>query len=305
MTAGQRSRKPGAPARGFFPRWRVGLVLAGVVVAFAGQGQRGVQAQQKEEVRKAPARAVNAAIALAAPQQAWSDDQFEQWVFPQDRAAGARRRFDALLTLHIEDIDRACQLSDAQKNKLQLLGRGDIKRVFDSYEKAKHRFNLLNNDVQRLQEVMQDVTPLRMISQTGLFESDSLLAKALRNTLTPDQLTRYDAAAKERRAFRHSAQIELAVAMLEQAMPLRDARRRELIALLTSETKPTRASGQYEFYLVMYQIDRIPEEKIKTLLTDPQWKVLNRLLAQYQGVVPNLRQNGLLPDDDGADAPQE
>jgi hypothetical protein len=282
-------------------------MLAGIMAVLAGQGQRGVQAQQKQdEVRKAPARAVNAAIAVAAPQHVWPDEQFEQWVFQQDRtAAAARRRFDALLTLHVEDIDRACQLSDAQKNKLQLMGRGDIKRVFDTYEKAKHRFNLLNNDVQRLQEVMQDVTPLRLTAQTGLFDGDSLLAKALRNTLTPDQLARYDAAAKERRAFRHRAQIELAVDMIEQAMPLRDARRRELVALLTSETKPTRASGQYEFYLVMYQIGRIPEEKIKPLLTDPQWKVLNRLVAQYQGVVPNLRQNGLLPDDDGADAPQE
>jgi hypothetical protein len=220
-------------------------------------------------------------------------------------AAAARRRFDALLTLHVEDIDRACRLSDAQKKKLQLMGRGDIKRVFDTYEEAKHRFNLLNNNVQRLQEVVQDVQPLQTSMQGDLFNDSSLLAKSLRHTLTGEQPAQYEAAAKERRAFRHRAQIELAVTMIEQATPLRDAQRRELVALLTSETKPTRASGQYDFYLVMYQIGRIPEEKFKPLLTDTQWKVLDRQLAQYKAVVPNLRQNGLLPDDDGADAPQE
>jgi hypothetical protein len=279
-----------------FPRWRVGLltpVAAAVLAAFAGQ--RAAQAQQ---------RVVNF-VAVAAPRQAWTDEQFEQWVFQQDRnAAGARRRYDSLLTLHVEDIDRACQLSDAQKKKLQLLGRGDIKRMFDGYENAKRQFNLLHNDVQQIQQVMPLVRPFQMAAQADLFQDDSLLAKSLRHTLTDEQFARYDAAARERRAFRHRAQVELAVNLFEQAVPLRDAQRRALVTLLTSETKPPRRSGQYDYYVFMYQFGRIPEEKIKPLLSDTQWKVLDRLLAQYKAVVPNLRQNGLLPDDDDdADAP--
>ena len=238
-------------------------------------------------------------VRAAVPIQVWPDQQFEQWVFQQDsNADGARRRFDSQLSMQVEDIDHACHLADAQKKKLQLMGQGDMKRFFDRFELAKHKFNLLNNDVQHLQDVQQDVGPLRTILQSGLFGANSLLEKALRHVLTAEQFTRYDAVVQERNAFRHRAQIQLAIEMVEQSVPLRDAQRRDSIALLVKETKPARVWNQYGFYLTMYQIGRVPEEKVKPLLTDVQWKVLERQVNQYKAIVPNLRQNGLLPEED-------
>jgi len=236
------------------------------------------------------------------PVNQWPDDQFERWVFNQYGSAdAARKRFESHLTLQIDDLDRACQLTDEQKKKLELIGRGDIKRIFDSYEKAKHRFKLLNNDVQKLNEVAQDIRVFQMAS--GPFEADSLFSKSLRHTLSDEQFAKFDAVVKERRAFRHRAQIELAVNNLEQTLPLRDSQRQEFIALLTKETKPMRASGYYDFYLIMYQLDRIPEEKVKPLFSAAQWKALERQIGQYKGIIPNLRQNGyLVDDDDAADA---
>jgi hypothetical protein len=231
------------------------------------------------------------------------DDQFDQMVFQQDRnAAGARKRLDALLTLQVEDIDRACQVTGAQRQKLQLAGRGDIKRFFNRCDEVRQRFQLVRHDQHKVQEVWQEVGPLQRTLQSGLFHDGSLLHKSLRGTLTAEQLARYDAAARERRAFRHRATVELAVTVLEQGMPLLDAQRREVIALLTREMKPLRKSGQYEFYAVMYQLGRLPEGKLRALFGDARWKVMSRQLDQFRGLEPFLKQNGLWPDgDDGAD----
>jgi hypothetical protein len=84
-------------------------------------------------------------------------------------------------------------------------------------------------------------------------------------------------------------------------LPLRDAQRRGLIDLLVKETKPSRTTnGTYDFYLMMYHIGRLPEDNIKPLFSAAEWKILDRQLAQYKGIVPNLRANGMLDEDDNA-----
>jgi len=83
-----------------------------------------------------------AAPVQAMPINRWPDEQFENWYFNQvGSAKAARQRYDSSLTLHLEAIDRICRLTDEQKKKLELVGRGDIKRVYDNFEKAKFRFN--------------------------------------------------------------------------------------------------------------------------------------------------------------------
>jgi hypothetical protein len=241
-------------------------------------------------------------VAVRVAPNVWPDEQFEQWVFNNDgNAAAARQRLNGLLALQVEDVDRACKLTDAQRAKLQLAARGDVKRLFDTFDAAKRKFKALGNDVQQLQDVMPDIAPVQRTLQAGFLHGDSLVFKALRNTLTADQFAKYDAVDRERRALRHRANIELAVTVMEQSMPFRAAQRRDLIVLLLGETKPLRATGMYEYYAVMLQIGRIPEAKLRPLLDDAQWRVVSRLVAQYRGIEPALRQNGMMLDED-ADA---
>jgi hypothetical protein len=232
---------------------------------------------------------------IVARQRVWTDENFDQWVFQQDgNASGARRRLDSLLALQLEDIDRVCKLTDPQRHKLESAGRGDIKRFFDRYEKVKRKFQLIKQEEQKLQEIWPEISPLQRTLHAGLFYDDSLLYKSLHNTLTGQQFAGYDATARERRAFRHRANIHLAVAILEQGMPLREEQRRQLITLLMNQTKPPRRSGQYDYYLVMAQIGRVPEEKLKSLLDNTQWRVVNRQLDQFKAIEQSLKQSGQL-----------
>jgi hypothetical protein len=236
-------------------------------------------------------------------QPVWTDEMFDQWVFQQDRdAAGARQRLDSLLALRIDEVDRASHLTEDQKQKLQLAGKGDMKRFFARYQTVKKRFQLVKQDQQKMQQIWQDINPLQMSLQAGLFNEDSLLIKSLLHTLPPEQFAHYDAIDRERRGFRHRAAIEMTLAILEQNMPLRAAQRRELIGLLTDRTKAPRKSGQYGYYVILIQLGRVPEEKLKPLFDKMQWRVVKQQLDQVKGMEAFLRNSGQWPDaDDEAD----
>jgi hypothetical protein len=285
-----------------------------IEAAVAGQqAKQDKQAQINENVRRlqqldreravmeaqaAQIRVLGGNVAVAG-RQMWPDEQFERWVFPQDQTADrVRNKFESLLNSKVDQIERTCELTLTQVRKLRMMGQGDIKRFFDTYEKAKTHFKALNNDPGRIQEIQPYLAPVRSALQGGPFTEDSLLTKSLRTTLTEEQFTRYEGVAGERRAFRHRANVELAVAMLEQAMPLSGAQRRELIALLQKETSPPRKGGQYEAYLILNQMSHLPPGKVKALFSDTQKQVLDAQLAQYAATIGNLRQSGLVVDDD-------
>jgi hypothetical protein len=259
------------------------------ILALAAAGTTG-RAQQK------------AALRVARPINVWPDEQFDQWVF-NGTVANGRQRLEAMVTLHVEDIDRACHLTDEQKKKLQLAGRGDIKRLFDGFESAKRKFRLLNNDVQKLRDVMPDVNPMQSALRGASFAETSLLAKSLSHTLTAEQIANYDVVVNERRKLRLRANIEMAVMMIEDSAPLRDSQRQALIKLLYTEIKLPRKSATYDYYVTMIQIGHVPEEKLKPLFTEAQWKVANKLITQYRGYEKAWKENGMVPVDDDADAP--
>lgn len=239
-----------------------------------------------------------AAIFVAA-QPVWTDAQFDQWVFQHHRTkAAAHKNMLAQLSLQAQDVDRVCSLSESQRKKLQLAGRGDIKRFFDRYEVVKRKFQLIKNDQQKFNQIWQDISPLQVTMQTGLFHDDSFLHKSLKNTLNSEQFKKYDTVAEDRRAFRHRAKIELTVTLIEQGMPLTADQRQELIEFFVKETKPAKKSGQYDYYLILYQVSKLPKEKLQVLLDKTQLKVLNQQLDQSRGMEQWLKQSGYLPDED-------
>jgi hypothetical protein len=235
-------------------------------------------------------------------QVGWTDEMLDQNIFQeQGNFSAARKHLEDLLALQIEHIDRACGLTDAQKKKVRLSGRGDIKRFVNRYEEIKRKFQLVKHDQQKVfQEIWQDVSRLQIMLQSGFFLEDSFLLKSLPHTLTREQQERYQAVMNQRRAFRHRADIELAVRIMELNAPLRAAQRRALIALLLQVTKPPRKTAQYAYYALQYRLSQLPEEKLKPLFDDAQWKVVSAQLNQFKGIRQWLKQSGQL-DEDGDD----
>jgi hypothetical protein len=281
------------------PRQVGGRLLALASLA-AFVGYAGAQVRQDEGDVNAARRAATAAQIKHYVQL------FDQLVFRADGgAAGAHRRLDAQLTSWIQDLDRACTLTDAQKQKLRLAGRGDICRFFASYEGVKQKGESLDPEDQNVRVILRDANSLRATFDRGLFHEDSLLYKSLPNTLTAEQLARYDARARERRASHHRASAEEALRMLlQRGISLRDAQRRELLDLMAKEIKPSRRASRHDQYRVLIQLGRLPEDKLKPLFDDAQWNALRQQLAQFKALEPQLIKVGMLPvEDDEADEP--
>lgn len=144
--------------------------------------------------------------------------QFDQEVFslsdPQLIAA-AQERFDRLLNQRMGMIDRACALSDAQKKKLELVGRIGIKQLMQDIDDQRNAFLLMKSEEQRQSFLKQspDCTKLRTGVRCGPFGGDSLFTKTLRNVLTREQTAKFEArahiAAKSNKAITANNALEL------------------------------------------------------------------------------------------------
>lgn len=234
---------------------------------------------------------------VAQPVFMFADENFDQWLYRDlQNTAGARSRLDALLLLRIEDVVQACRLTEVQRQKLQLAGRGDIKRFFDRIEELRRKFQLVKTDQNRVGEILQEIQPLQVVFQTGPFGDASIFTKTLKTTLTSGQVISYETAGRERRAFRYQACVELLVTKLDEALVLRAEERRQFEWLLLDETRPPARFSPYDQQVVLLQAARIPEEKLKKLFDERQWALLGRQFAKAREIEPFLKSNGFLPD---------
>jgi hypothetical protein len=236
-------------------------------------------------------------VAVQQPVFVFADENFDQWLYQDmQNSAGARSRLDAQLLMRLDDLAQSCELTESQRQKLQLAGRGDIHRLFDRIEELRRKFQTVKSDQNRIGEILQAMQPLQLTMRTGMFGESSLFAKALRSTLTTEQVERVETADRKRRTFRYRAVVAGVVARLDDDVALRAAQRRQLEQLLLDETRPPANFSQYDSMVVLVQAARLPEEKLKPLFDEPQWKVLKKQFEQARGIEPFLKANGFHPD---------
>src|SRR5262249_8385993 len=123
---------------------------------------------------------------------------FDELVYGSDSsAAGPRLRLDNPLREMLEKIDHISELTAAQKVKLQLAGRGDIKRFFDRADKLRAICDRSAEitDLDRFQKWTEDLRreahALQQLLAEGPIDAQSLMAKTMKKTLTAEQAARY------------------------------------------------------------------------------------------------------------------
>jgi hypothetical protein len=230
-------------------------------------------------------------------QQMANVEQVDQWIFGRfGGSGGVRTKLDSSLKLRIEDLDRSCHISDLQKKKLLLAGRGDIKRFYDKIEEVKRKFQNGQNDLNA--NIWQEIQPLQVELTTGLFGDDSIYYKTIRRTLDGDQISRYECLLRERKMVRYKATVEWFVVHLDKGLGFSDDQRQRLVELLVNESRPPKKFGQGDYWYLMLQAALVPESKLKPVLDVPQWRLLSRQLAQAKGMEQWLKSNGVIPDNE-------
>ena len=121
----------------------------------------------------------------------------EQLIFSSDRSATAvREHLLQRIEQEIDVVDRICNLSNEQKDKLRLAGRGDIKRldradaISTRIEKVSGIGNLVDF-AKWAEELSAELEALRPILTSGSFDENSLFVKALKRTLTTEQAEKH------------------------------------------------------------------------------------------------------------------
>ncbi len=284
----------------------LGLLTAALFAVSLLDATPGLASGQAPQAKPKAAPAQKVLVVAPEPEEEITEQQFDMSVFRQDgNASTARARLISSLTLQADDIERACQLTSDQKQKLLLVGRGDIPRFFSRYDSLKTKFLGRKSARQNLEQVLQETDPIASTLQAGLFREGSLFHKSLPSMLSAEQSPRYHATVQERVRYRHLATIKLLVSSIEQGVPLLEAQRQKLLALLERETKPARKPGPYDFYYVSWQLSQFPEEKIRPLFDGAQWKALNQIFIQYQAIEPALREAGYFSKEDDEDEKSE
>ena len=224
-----------------------------------------------------------------------AESNFDQWIFGGQYADQGRKKVESVLTLKIDAIDHVCGLREDQKSKLHLAGQGDIKRFYDDVQVARDKFMKVRRNRNAINNIFQEIQPLQARVNAGLFGEASFFQKVLNRTLDDEQSAKFEESEMQRWQFRHDAGLSLVIAMMERTVPLRAGQRERFIAVLKEETKPVKVTGQYGYYVALYQMAQVPEQKLQPIFDDAQWKVIQKFQAHGLAMEQWLKQQKVLP----------
>lgn len=227
------------------------------------------------------------------------------WAFGNqvESLSSARQRAEELLAGQIEFVAQIGSLQPAQRRKLELAGRGDIVRFFESVEKLLGELTLGQIRETEWREAWQKMSPVKQRFALGLHERGSLFHKTVRTTLTAEQLQRLEQLEQQRARRHYQAQVAAALVVFDQQVPLTIAQRNRLTELLLTEPPPPRIAGNRydQYYYVFYRMSRLPEPELKRIFDDGEWKVVRHIFDRFRGLERQFElweqgQDGLVVD---------
>jgi hypothetical protein len=107
-------------------------------------------------------------------------ENFDRWLFGEPWEGGPRKHLEEIFLTRVRDATRERGLNAAQRDKLDLAGRGDIKRFLDQVEDRRRSFESRRRDSRTAFEVLLGLRPLSQVYRHGPFGDGSLFAKTLR-----------------------------------------------------------------------------------------------------------------------------
>jgi hypothetical protein len=182
-------------------------------------------------------------------------------------------------------LEKATELSDPQRSKLELAGQLDIQRFFASYEDTKrsYKFGRMPRDQWRaaVARMQAEAKPFKAKFEAGIHGKSSLYAKTLANTLDQDQLTSVQTLDQVRAHRTYANYIRYTLAFIDPKVPLSKQQRETISELLLQHTTPPESYGTMlvPAYRVLSRMAQI-EERIRGLFSDQEWAVIEPLIKR-------------------------
>src|SRR5208337_3669306 len=104
---------------------------------------------------KKPVDQPNRQVMMALP-------DFDQWVLGGKTRDQIESGVKSQLALQVDAVTRACELSAAQREKLQLAGEGDMKRLYRTIEQFREKFREAGQDQEKIDAVESEASAVQM-----------------------------------------------------------------------------------------------------------------------------------------------
>jgi hypothetical protein len=245
----------------------------------------------------AAAVACGAATALAQQFQL-TEAQYDSWV--TNGRGKAEELVEAQLTAQIGRLDEACNLSDDQRQKLLLAGRGDLDRYLADVAAVRTKLVGQKYEQRKLSEVYGEIRPLAQRLEQGVLGAGSLFQKVKSSVLDDEQRAAYLRWASERSSYHYRAKLKLFVAALDQLAPMSGEQRKRLVELLIDSTRPpNRQSGsQLDWWYVVVQAADAPQDKLAEILDNAQLRSFQQAVRQAPQFRQMLKMQSVVPFDE-------
>ena len=292
---------------------RPALLLLAAAFAAAGAEYRASAQQVEEDAEDKPAPAAVNRVELEQARRVAELQQREhmratcrldldRFRFSElDGSADPCARVERLVSLRIAELTRECRLTEAQVQKLELAGKGDVKRFVDRWENVTRILADPAAESSELRRVFLDWKTVAINWKTNLVGDGSLLSKTLQKTLRPEQAALHEIALASRRRQRYEEAIGGAVKSLQSNLSLSDRQSERLARLLVERTRPPKKFGRAsDVALVLCQISRLPEDSLRPIFDAGQWRTLEHWLSAYKpgaGVAQSLERHGFVFED--------
>lgn len=221
------------------------------------------------------------------------------------RAAAMRLAEDRLARL-----DAVCGLTEPQRRRLRLAMESDIHRLVEEVDGVRRGYDGVTVNFgtpagqRQWQQFQQDLQRCRQRLQ-GLFDRGSLFAGVLATTLDESQAATLDRERRDRRGFRWRMLVSAAMLRLDDVLGLDGGQHETIERMLVDLEPPLRTEGPAadrgdrvaEQMLVYLALSRADQQKLKGLVSERQWQVLQQLAAQGRQMRSYVEAQGMLEQD--------
>ncbi len=217
-------------------------------------------------------------------------DSFDLLILGGD-VESARDRLEWRLIRVIDQVDQMYDLTPEQEKKLELAGRGDIKRFFDRVTEVKKQLDRPEENRVNLGLNARDLQSLRQEFRRDYLDDDSLFTKTLKRMLTPDQRTRYE---DRERIASYRTRVNWVLFPLRRELGLSRKQHLQLLELLAKETRPLQKYGELDEDAILLQASRLPDARLKPIFDDDQWRRLKERFDRAKRLENTLVEKGYL-----------
>jgi hypothetical protein len=217
-------------------------------------------------------------------------DWVESWIFSGQTGENARLQLENTAQQRIALVREKCGLDEAQTAKLQLASHGDICRFFREIDVVRKRLGVRTADHRLMNAAAAEIIPLQQKWNSGLFGAQSLVAGALKTTLTAEQKQRLLGEKQRQRDESHRFLAMAAIQTVERSIPLTQKQREALLHLVLQHMPTEAVLPNFESYLAFIALIRIEDEALKSFLDPPQLATFGQLQVHWNNNLPRVDQ---------------